>query len=67
MEHIVLSSMSKYFSNNDIIIPHQNGFRKGFSTLKELCHGSPVHFVKFCQLLALNRYEFKISKEITCK
>ena len=24
--------------------------------LKGLCHGSPVHFVKFCQLLALNRY-----------
>ena len=36
MEHIVLSSMSKYFSNNDIIIPHQNGFRKGFSTLTQL-------------------------------
>ena len=24
--------------------------------LKGLCHGSPVHFVQFCQLLALNRY-----------
>jgi len=24
--------------------------------LKGLCHGSPVHFVWFCQLLALNRY-----------
>ena len=24
--------------------------------LKELCHGSPVHFVLFCQLLALKRY-----------
>ena len=36
MEHIVLSPMSKYFSNNDIIIPHQHGFRKGFSTLTQL-------------------------------
>ena len=36
MEHIVLNSMSKYFSNNDIIIPHQHGFRKGFSTLTQL-------------------------------
>jgi len=36
MEHIVLSSMSKCFSNNDIIIPHQHGFRKGFSTLTQL-------------------------------
>ena len=24
--------------------------------LKGLCHGSPVQFVWFCQLLALNRY-----------
>ena len=23
---------------------------------KGLCHGSPVHFVLFCELLALNRY-----------
>ena len=36
MEHIVLSSMSKYFSNNDIITPHQHGFGKGFSTLTQL-------------------------------
>ena len=26
------------------------------SVLMELCHGSPVHFVLFCQLLGLNRY-----------
>ena len=25
-------------------------------TLKGLCHGSPPHFVLFCQLIALNRY-----------
>ena len=25
-------------------------------TLKGLCHGSRLHFVLFCQLLALNRY-----------
>ena len=24
--------------------------------LQRLCHGSPVHFVLFCQLLALDRY-----------
>ena len=24
--------------------------------LKEPCHGGPVHFVEFCQLVALNRY-----------
>ena len=38
--------------------------------LKGLCHGSPVHFVLFCQLLALDRYgpmELKVGKEITCK
>lgn len=33
MEHIVLSSISKYFCNNDIITSYQHGFRKGFSTL----------------------------------
>ena len=32
-------------STNETILP-----------LKGLCHGSPVHFVSFCQLLALNRY-----------
>ena len=36
MQHIVLSSMSKYFSNNDVIIPHRHGFHKGFSTLTQL-------------------------------
>ena len=35
--------------------------------LKGLYHGSPVHFVLFCQLPALNRYELKVGKEITCK
>ena len=29
---------------------------KVYTLLKGLCHGSPVHFVLFCQLLALNRY-----------
>ena len=24
--------------------------------LKGLCHGSPVHFLMYCQLLVLNRY-----------
>ena len=33
---LILSSMSKCFSNNDIKIPHQHGFRKGFSTLTQL-------------------------------
>ena len=28
----------------------------GLKGLKRLCHGSQVCFVKFCQLLALNRY-----------
>ena len=36
MEHIVLSSMSRHFSNNDIITPLQHGFRKGFSTVTQL-------------------------------
>lgn len=36
MQLIVLSSMSKYFSNNDIIIPHRHGFRRGSSTLTQL-------------------------------
>lgn len=36
MEHIVLSSISKYFCNNDIITSHQHGFRKGFSTLTQV-------------------------------
>ena len=36
MEHIVLSSASKHFSNNDIITPYQDGFRKGFSILTQL-------------------------------
>ena len=36
MEHIVLSSMSRYFSKNDIITPLQHGFRKGFSTVTQL-------------------------------
>ena len=37
--------------------------------LKGLCHGSPVHFVYFCQLLALNHIamELKVSKEVTGK
>ena len=36
MEHIVLSSMSRHFSKNDIITPLQHGFRKGFSTVTQL-------------------------------
>ena len=36
MEHIVLSSTSKSFFNNDIITPYQHGFRKGFSTVTKL-------------------------------
>ena len=36
MEHIVLSSMSRYFSRNDIITPLQHGFRRGFSTVTQL-------------------------------
>lgn len=36
MQLVVLSSMSKYFSNNDIIIPHRHGFRRGSSTLTQL-------------------------------
>ena len=36
MEHIVLSSTSKHFSNNDIIRPYQHGFRKGFATVTQL-------------------------------
>ena len=36
--------------------------------LKGLYNGSPVHFVLFCQLLALNRYgSSSVGKEITCK
>ena len=36
MEHIVLSSMSRHFSKNDITTPLQHGFRKGFSTVTQL-------------------------------
>ena len=36
MEHIVLSSTSKSFFNNDIITPYQHGFCKGFSTVTKL-------------------------------
>ena len=32
-------------------------------SLKGLCHGSTVHFVSFCQLLALNRYGLTKSKQ----
>ena len=36
--------------------------------LKGFYNGSPVHFVLFCQLLALNRYgSSSVGKEITCK
>ena len=31
-------------------------------SLKGLCHGSPVQFVVFCQLLVLNGYGLKVSK-----
>ena len=31
-------------------------FTKVQRYLKGPCHGSPVHFAKFCQLLTLNRY-----------
>ena len=34
--------------------------------LKRLCHGSPVHFVEFCQLLAAIAMELNVSKESTC-
>ena len=36
MEHIVLRSMSRHFSNNDIITPLQHEFRKGFCTITQL-------------------------------
>ena len=36
MEHIVLSSMSKYLSENNILTTHQHGFRKGYSTITQL-------------------------------
>ena len=36
MEHIVLSSWSKHFSDNDIITPYQHGFRKDFSPVTQL-------------------------------
>ena len=36
--------------------------------LKELCHGSPVHFVyNFANYSASTAIELKVSKEITCK
>ena len=37
--------------------------------LKELCHGSPVHFVLFCEIYYLPSLtmELKVGKEITCK
>ena len=47
----------------------RRSFAKRLS-LKGLCHGSPVHFVLFSQLLALDRaiaMELKVGKEITSK
>ena len=36
--------------------------------LKGLCHGSPFHFVLFCQLYSPSiAIELKVGKEITCK
>ena len=35
--------------------------------LKGLCHGSPVHFVQFCQCSPSIAVKLKVSKEITCK
>ena len=36
MEHVLCSHMSKFFQANNILSPHQHGFRKGFSTETQL-------------------------------
>ena len=36
MEYIVLSSTSKYLSQNNVLTTHQHGFRKGYSTVTQL-------------------------------
>ena len=36
MEHVITSHMSRYFEVENILTPHQHGFRKGFSTETQL-------------------------------
>ena len=36
MEHVITSHMSRYFEGENIPTPHQQGFRKGFSTETQL-------------------------------
>ena len=49
-------SFTEYIGANlDSIIPSQQRNDKK-PNLKGLCHDSPVNFLYFCQLLALNRY-----------
>lgn len=43
VEHIVATCITKFLDDNNILSPHQHGFRKGFSTVTQLA--SVVHFL----------------------
>ena len=58
---LVILDLTKVFSDvfHKSLFPHNFWILFVITSripLQRLCHGSPVHFVLFCQLLALDRY-----------
>ena len=51
----VLDGWVLAFQLLQIVIESKSRYKNDFQ-FKGLCHGSPVHFVKFCQILSLNHY-----------